>query len=69
MIGVAGDDKAIQDLQGRIGAEQTMLTTEQTKLQALYQFAQAQELQREQVAREGAVNQLGQQSSLTPLVW
>lgn len=68
-IGAAGDSKAIQDLQGRIQAEQAMLTTEQTKLQALYQMAQAQELQKAQLARESALHQLGRQASLAPLAW
>lgn len=68
-IGVATDDKAIQDLQGRIAAEQAMLVTDQTKLQAMYQFVQAQELQRQQQNREGAVNQIGSQASLAALVW
>lgn len=68
-IGAAGDSKAIQDLQGRIQAEQAMLTTEQTKLQALYQMAQAQELQKTQLARESAVQQLGRQAHLVPLAW
>lgn len=53
-IGTASDDKAIQDLQGRIAAEQAMLITDQTKLQALYQMAQAQEMQRQQRVRENA---------------
>ena len=51
-IGAATDDKAIQDLQGRIATEQMMLTIEQTKNQALYQQAQALELQRQQQIRE-----------------
>lgn len=68
-IGSAGDSKAIQDLQGRIQAEQAMLTIEQTKLQALYQMAQAQELQKMQLTRESAVQQLGRQASLPPLAW
>jgi type IV secretion system protein VirB5 len=58
-IGTAGDTKAIQDLQARIQAEQTMLTVEQTKLQSLYQMAQAQELQRGQTVREGAAASFG----------
>jgi type IV secretion system protein VirB5 len=62
-IGTAGDQKAIQDLQGRIAAEQTMLTVEQTKLQALYQMAQAQELQRQQMVRESAVRAVGSLST------
>jgi len=52
-IGSATDPKAIADLQARIAAEQTMLTADQTKLQAMYQLAQAQELQRKQAVREG----------------
>ena len=42
MVGAAADLKAIEDLQGRIGAEQVMLTNEQTKLQLLYQMMQAE---------------------------
>jgi type IV secretion system protein VirB5 len=68
-IGGAGDDKAVQDLQARIGAEQAMSVNEQTKLQALYQMAQAQDMQRQQANREGAVNQLGRQSNLSALTW
>jgi type IV secretion system protein VirB5 len=58
-IGAAGDDKAIQDLKGRITAEQTMLTNEATKLQALYQTVQAEELLRRQRVRELAVRGVG----------
>lgn len=68
-IGGAGDDKAVQDLQARIAAEQAMSTNEQTKLQAMYQMAQAQDMQRQQTNREGAVNQLGRQSGLSALTW
>lgn len=66
-IGAAGDTKAIQDLQARIQAEQTMLTVEQTKLQSLYQMAQAQELQREQMAREGAADSFGSSTTVRQL--
>ena len=55
-IGAAGDDKAIQDLQGRIVAEQAMLTNEQNKMQALYQTAQAQQLAQQQRVREQVVS-------------
>jgi type IV secretion system protein VirB5 len=41
-IGTAQDQKAILDLQARIGAEQGMLQNEQTKLQTLYQAVAAQ---------------------------
>lgn len=58
-IGAAGDTKAIQDLQGRIGAEQAMLANEANKLQALYQTAQAEELLRKQRARELAIRGIG----------
>jgi type IV secretion system protein VirB5 len=58
-IGAAGDDKAIQDLKGRITAEQTMLTNEATKLQALYQTVQAEELLRQQRVRELAIRGVG----------
>jgi hypothetical protein len=63
-IGGASDDKAIQDLQGRIAAEQAMLTADQTKLQAMYQLAQAQELQRQQMTREVSIAQIGNAASL-----
>ena len=58
-IGAAGDDKAIQDLQGRIGAEQAMLTNEANKMQALYQMAQADQLVQAQRRREAAVQGVG----------
>jgi type IV secretion system protein VirB5 len=53
-IGSAKDQKAILELQARIGAEQGMLQNEQTKLQSLYQTIQAEgaafrEQQQEQV--------------------
>jgi type IV secretion system protein VirB5 len=55
MIGAAGDTKAIQDLQSRLNAEQAMLTNEQTKLQALYQVAQADQLVQQQQVREQVI--------------
>jgi type IV secretion system protein VirB5 len=58
-IGAAGDDKAIQDLQGRIGAEQAMLTNEANKMQALYQMAQADQLVQAQRRREAAIQGVG----------
>ena len=42
-IARAGDQKAILDLQARIAAEGGMLQNEHTKLQALYQSAEAQQ--------------------------
>ena len=58
-IGTARDTKAIQDLQGRISAEQAMLQNEQTKLQVLYQSAQADQLAQQQRAREESLNAVG----------
>jgi type IV secretion system protein VirB5 len=54
-IGNAGDQKAILELQARIDAEQGMLQNEQTKLQVLYQAAQAQEWTHRQRLREQVV--------------
>jgi type IV secretion system protein VirB5 len=51
-IPTAGDQKAILDLQARIGAELGMLQNEQTKMQILYQATQAQESVLRQQARE-----------------
>ncbi len=51
-IGQASDPKAILDLQGRIGAEQTMLTNEQTKLQTLNQIFLARQMAQQQRIRE-----------------
>ena len=58
-IGTATDPKAILDLQGRIGAEQAMLQTDASKLQTLYQAAQAQEAARRAQAREQAIADAG----------
>jgi type IV secretion system protein VirB5 len=66
-IGSATDPKAIQDLQARIAAEQGMLQTDQTKLQALYQAAQAQEAARRARAREQAISDGGSLRQLPPL--
>ena len=51
----ATDQKAILDLQARIQAEQGMLQNEQTKLQMLYQTAQAEEWARQQREVEQAI--------------
>lgn len=58
-IGGASDDKAVQDLQARIAAEQAMSINEQTKLQAMYQMAHAQDMQRQQRVRENAASSFG----------
>lgn len=65
MIGASGDTKAIQDLQGRVGAEQAMLQNEQTKLQMLYQMAQADRWVQEQRIRERAMTDVGSVQSLS----
>jgi len=54
-IGSAGDAKAIEDLQGRIGAEQAMLENEQAKLALLAQAAEADRWLREQQRHELAL--------------
>lgn len=66
-IGTSQDPKAIQDLQARIQAEQSMLTNEQTKLQSLYQSAQADELARRQRNREKSAADVGSARSLSPV--
>lgn len=58
-IPTAEDQKAVLDLQARIAAEQGMLTNEQTKLNVLYQAAQAEEWSRRQRTREHAINGVG----------
>lgn len=58
-IGTAGDTKAIQDLQGRLAAEQAMLTNEQTKLQMLAQVVSAEQLNQAQRRREQAIRGIG----------
>lgn len=63
-IGRTNDPKAIQELQARIQAEQNMLTNEQTKLQSLYQVAQAEELMRRQRIREQSASDIGTVKSL-----
>ena len=58
-IGTARDPKAIQDLQARIQAEQSMLTNEQTKLQGLYEIARSEKLAQQQRIRERAISDVG----------
>ncbi|MDP9087490.1 MAG: type IV secretion system family protein [Pseudomonadota bacterium] len=55
----AGDQKAILDLQARIGAELGMLQNEQTKLQVLYQATAAQESTIRQQAHERVIDAHG----------
>lgn len=54
-IPAAADQKAILDLQARIGAEQNMLQNEQTKLQVIQQAGRAQEAANLQQLRELAI--------------
>ena len=66
-IPAASDQKAILDLQARISAEQSMLQNEQTKLDVLYQTAQAEEWARRQRLREQAIADVGSLRRLPPL--
>ena len=66
-IPAATDEKAVLDLQARIGAEPGMLANEQTKLTMMLQAAQAAELAREQRNRERAVEGLGSLRALPPM--
>ena len=59
-IGQAGDQKAALDLQARIVAEHGMLQNESTKLQALYQGAQADQEANQERTRELVVAGHGQ---------
>jgi type IV secretion system protein VirB5 len=58
-IPTATDQKGILELQARIGAEQGLLANEQTKLQVLYQAAQADEAAAVQRTREQAIASVG----------
>jgi type IV secretion system protein VirB5 len=66
-IGGAQDQKAVLDLQARIAAEQVMLQNEHTKLELLFQAAQAQEWARQQQAREQAISSIGSLRLLPPI--
>lgn len=66
-IGRADDQKAVLDLQARIQAESTMLMNENTKLQVLYQLAQAEEAAREQRMLEETMNAFGSLRDLPPI--
>lgn len=63
----AHDQKAILDLQARISAEQGMLANEQTKLEVLYQVAQAEEWARRQRVREQGIVGVGSLRNLPPI--
>jgi len=65
----AQTQKAVLDLQARIGAEETMLENDQTKLGVLYAVARAnREAEREQV-REEAIAGIGSFANLPPLTF
>lgn len=66
-IATATDQKGILELQARIGAEQGMLQTDNTKLTLLYQAAQAQEWARRQTTAEQAVADVGNLRTLSAL--
>jgi len=68
-IGSAWDEKAINDLQGRIQAEQAMLANDEAKLTALYQAAQADRWSQEQRMREMSITQLGSPRTLRPVAY
>jgi type IV secretion system protein VirB5 len=58
-IGVAQDAKGSLDLTARISAEQAMLANDQSKLEVLYQAAQAQQWLQQQQARERSLSDIG----------
>lgn len=66
-IPAAGDQKAILDLQARIGAEQGMLQNEQTKLEVLFQTTVAERQARSQRVREQAIAGIGAFRDLPPM--
>jgi type IV secretion system protein VirB5 len=66
-IGHADDQKAILDLQARIGAEHDMLANENTKLQVIFQSAQAEEWARRQREKEQALLGIGSLRELPPM--
>jgi len=68
-VGSATDMKAINDLQGRIQSEQSMLANDQAKLTALYQAAQADRWSQEQRARELSITQLGSSKNLPAVAY
>jgi type IV secretion system protein VirB5 len=66
-IGSTTDQKAILELQARINAEQTMISNDQSKLQALYKTTEADEELRKQRVRERAIADIGSFSALAPM--
>jgi type IV secretion system protein VirB5 len=66
-IANANDEKAVLDLQARIGAEAVMLTNEQSKLDVLRQAAHAESEAQRQRLLERAINDIGSLRRLPPL--
>jgi type IV secretion system protein VirB5 len=66
-IGSTTDQKAILELQARINAEQTMISNDQSKLQALYKTTEADEELRKQRVRERAIADIGSFSAQAPM--
>lgn len=66
-IGTTTDQKAILELQARINAEQTMISNDQSKLQALYKTTEADEELRKQRVRERAIADVGSFATLAPM--
>jgi type IV secretion system protein VirB5 len=66
-IPTATDQKGILELQARIQAELGMLQNDSTKLNVLYQAAQAQEWARRQSASEQVIAGVGNLRSLPAL--
>ncbi len=66
-IGTATDQKAILDLEARIGAESSMLENESSKLQTLYRITDAEERARLQRTGEYAIADIGSLRSLTSM--
>jgi type IV secretion system protein VirB5 len=63
----ATDPKAVMDLHTRIGAEQTMLANDASKLQVLYQAAQGQQWAQQQQRQEQAIADIGSPRTLPPM--
>lgn len=66
-ISNANDQKAVLDLQARIGAEVAMLANEQSKLEVLRQTAQAESEAQRQRLLERAITDIGSLRQLPPL--
>jgi type IV secretion system protein VirB5 len=66
-MSTATDLKSATDLHTRIGAEQAMLANDESKLQALYQVAQSQQLAQQQQRQEQAIADIGSARTLPPM--